>query len=984
MDAERWEKIKDVFDGASDLDGVSRREYLDRACVGDAELRVEVERLLGEFDQAGDFLNTPVVDVAALSPVVAGRYRVVRQVGRGGMGEVYEAKDQLMGETVALKTLRPEFVANQSVIDRFQKEILLARKVTHPNVCRVFEAGVHQGTGMPFFTMEFLEGETLAARINRQGRLTRDQAFHLIPQMADGLQAAHEAGVIHRDFKSGNVMVCGGERAVITDFGLARFRPLDSGGPGDMTMASNARLAGTVGYMSPEQMTGGDITGASDIYSFGVVLFEMAAGKLPFDERHLINSAVQRASGEIPWIRSEVPDIDPLWESAITRCLQPDPKRRFRSARELGDHFRGTGWRFQVPRMTRRAYVGGGVLVAAAGGFLYWSTRPYEPLAEARGWFQKGVEQVHAMMFESARRALEKSVAIDPNYAPAHAYLAMAYGELDYSERAKESALRAATAAQASRVTKSDGLRILGWQHFAAHDYGVAQPHFAELVTRAGAAERVAALLELGLVARRADDFDTALRATGEAVGLDPSHAGAWLLRAVLLAQRRKGDDPVAAFSKAETLFSTSSNHEGVTETLLQRAIYHSRATQPALALAVIEKALPIAKATEDVIHQIRLELAMALAYRNLNEIEKSKESAAAATARAVASGHDVWASVGLLDLGNAHFRRGEPEIAEKYFLQGVEYAQRQKWRFPEARGLLSLASLRLQYGRTAEGVAYAGRAIPFLREGKHRRELLQGLAVMGALQCQLADFGGAAKSLQEAIAGFDEAGDAQQGGVARSRMVEVLTKTGDWRAALEMNRKSIELRQKATAKDPALHGYLARAILYGKLGQVTEAESTFDRVAAGVAALSGEQAQIRCALAAGRAEYLYSQRRWKEAGAYAEQALAVKKGAAEDLEMARMVAGLVAYRAGRGAAGKGLLGAEAMLEKGAVAEAKEAARAALGYYVERGIWEGAWRCRTVMGDPGAGADRDRFREMISAELFAGYVSRPDVKKVLV
>jgi len=140
----------------------------------------------------------------------------------------------------------------------------------------------------------------------------------------------------------------------------------------------------------------------------------------------------------------------------------------------------------------------GTVLVAAAGGFLYLSTRPYEPLAEARGWFQKGVEQVHAMMFESARRALEKSVAIDPNYAPAHAYLAMAYGELDYSERAKESALRAATAAQASRVTKSDGLRILGWQHFAAHDYGLAQPFFAELVTRAGATERVAALLERG------------------------------------------------------------------------------------------------------------------------------------------------------------------------------------------------------------------------------------------------------------------------------------------------------------------------------------------------------------------------------------------------------------------------------------------------------------------------------------------------------
>jgi serine/threonine protein kinase len=176
----------------------------------------------------------------------------------------------------------------------------------------VFEVGVHQSQHnrqrtLHYFTMQLLEGETLSARIRRVGRFSKGDAFPLAIQMAEGLAAAHAAGVVHRDFKSGNVMLVpgpSGDRVVITDFGLALVDPA-ARRPGSTATMTGGQIVGTVAYMSPEQLTGGLVTTASDIYSFGIVLYEMATGHVPFDDLHLINAAVQRASGKIPGLRTD-------------------------------------------------------------------------------------------------------------------------------------------------------------------------------------------------------------------------------------------------------------------------------------------------------------------------------------------------------------------------------------------------------------------------------------------------------------------------------------------------------------------------------------------------------------------------------------------------------------------------------------------------------------------------------------------------------
>jgi eukaryotic-like serine/threonine-protein kinase len=330
-------------------------------------------------DEAG-FSLTP-------GEVVAGRYRIVRLIGRGGMGEVYEAHDSYLKENVALKTLRAGRNLEEAVVKRFHKEVQLARKVTHPNVCRVYETGEHESPKpgqppLPFFTMQLLTGETLLARIRRHGRLAREEAFPIALQMAEGLQAAHDAGVVHADFKSGNVFLIPspqGDRVVVTDFGLARVDPAQAPTGETRSMSMEGRIAGTMAYMSPEQITGGPLTAASDIYSLGLVLFEMATGQLPFNESQLVRAAVERAQGEPASARSLVPGLDSKWEKAIGRCLEKEPSRRFARAADLADYFRQRG-RLPVRRWRRREWMRAAalaaVLVIAAAAWWVGGHRP--------------------------------------------------------------------------------------------------------------------------------------------------------------------------------------------------------------------------------------------------------------------------------------------------------------------------------------------------------------------------------------------------------------------------------------------------------------------------------------------------------------------------------------------------------------------------------------------------------------------------------
>lgn len=279
--------------------------------------------------------------------LAAGRYRILRFLASGGMGEVYEAEDLELRQRLALKTISAHTgVTDGSAVDRFKREIALARTVTHPNVCRIFDLGQHQppapaeGMAPPavtFLTMELLEGETLSDCLKRRGRLKTREALPLVEQMAAALGAAHQAQIVHRDFKSENVFLvperaaAPRKRVVVTDFGVAR------GGTGDRFAAqvTGAGIVGTPSYMAPEQVEGGAITPATDIYSLGIVMYEMVTGRLPFEGANPLTTAVKRLKEPPPPPHAHVPDLEAWWEKAILKCLERDPAQRFASTDQL-------------------------------------------------------------------------------------------------------------------------------------------------------------------------------------------------------------------------------------------------------------------------------------------------------------------------------------------------------------------------------------------------------------------------------------------------------------------------------------------------------------------------------------------------------------------------------------------------------------------------------------------------------------------------
>ncbi len=249
--------------------------------------------------------------------LLGGRYRIIALLGRGGMGEVYQATDLMLGQYVALKFLPEEASRNQRLLERFHGEVRVARQVSHPNVCRVYDIGEVEGT--PFISMEYVDGEDLASLLTRIGRLPADKATETARKLCAGLAAAHDRGVIHRDLKPQNIMMNKRGEVVIMDFGLAAIAGQLSG--------AEVRN-GTPAYMAPEQLKGAEVTARSDIYSLGLVLYELFTGKRPFEAKTVRHMLELQEAAQLSSMTSIAADIDPAVEKVIRRCLDPDPAKR--------------------------------------------------------------------------------------------------------------------------------------------------------------------------------------------------------------------------------------------------------------------------------------------------------------------------------------------------------------------------------------------------------------------------------------------------------------------------------------------------------------------------------------------------------------------------------------------------------------------------------------------------------------------------------
>ena len=249
---------------------------------------------------------------------VADRYRIVSLLGRGGMGEVYRADDLRLGQTVALKFLPPELAQDAKRLEYFHNEVRLARQISHPNICRVYDIG--EVDGQHFISMEYIDGEDLKTLLHRIGRLPNDKGVQIAQQLCSGLSAAHSAGVLHRDLKPANIMIDGQGQARITDFGLAASSP---------DGADVIGMSGTPAYMAPEQLLRGQTSIQSDIYSLGLLLYELFTGKAAHEAQSLqeLKRLHEESSGPSSPSEHE-PSLDPSVERVIKRCLAHDVSAR--------------------------------------------------------------------------------------------------------------------------------------------------------------------------------------------------------------------------------------------------------------------------------------------------------------------------------------------------------------------------------------------------------------------------------------------------------------------------------------------------------------------------------------------------------------------------------------------------------------------------------------------------------------------------------
>jgi eukaryotic-like serine/threonine-protein kinase len=435
MTPELYQRLKPLYEAALDRPAEERHQFAKEACGDDDELRQGLEALLAASDEGSGTLDAPLVSLKdhflkrqrtfSDGDLIMGRFRIVRLLGFGGMGEVYEAEDRLLqGIHVALKTILPEIAADPELRKRFEREVLLAQQVTHPNLCPIYTIFhcEEPSPGFLFLTMKLLPGKTLAARLREPAAMSIQAKFAVLSQMALGLAAIHDAGIIHRDIKTNNVMIDDAGSALrlwITDFGLARAYETET------TISGKLTVAGTYGYIAPELFLGHPPSQASDLFAFGVLMHEVFTGQKP--------TLAPDGSSYLISRELKSPPVPAFCVELVTQCLQNDQKRRctaFEKALKEIDP-KGARERRSPAVWTRRRFVASAAASAGAlaASSVWWKwddiVNLFDPLPQKRfvallNWPKTSDGQVIPMLtgvLTAIKGRLSRVEAFDRNFS---------------------------------------------------------------------------------------------------------------------------------------------------------------------------------------------------------------------------------------------------------------------------------------------------------------------------------------------------------------------------------------------------------------------------------------------------------------------------------------------------------------------------------------------------------------------------------------
>ncbi len=751
--------------------------------------------------------DRPRADVPEPAPgtLLAGRFELRQRLGEGAIGRVWSAFDRQLREEVAVKLLRPELATAPEVVARFEREVRLARRVTHPGVCRTHDQGRDERFG-PFITMERLHGETLAERVRRHGPFPPREAARLISAIADALAAAHGAGVVHRDLKTANVMLVtadDGVQPVLTDFGLARSALVEAGD----TATASGQVVGSPAYMAPEQVLGEAVGPGTDVYALGVIAFELLTGKLPFSAGSPLATAIQRLDREPPAPSTFSPGVAPGWDGPILRALARDPAVRQADPRELARSLTGAEGVETAPSRPDAGAAsrwGRAVAVLAALALL---------LLPVLGFHTGGQSEARSLAHglavadegEVAAVAAVEAAAVEATPPPAPEPAAVPAAEQAMAEgnellRAGEpvaarphyrrAARGFATAGDSGR--RAAALNNLANSFAMAGDLAAATPHYRSALAlrrQAGDEEMVQrGLFNLGRHHYRLGEFDAARDAFEE----------------LLVEARRKGDDGLASqglFALA-TLFHLRGELDPA-ERALREVLELRRAAGQATATAAVER-----------------ELGRLLVRRG--ELGEGRDLLAASLATFRAAGYPSGTAASLDGLGDALSRLGDDEGAQQRWIEAERIWRESGHRAAAARSAIAQARLAVLRGRLAEARGLLRPARAVLEEIGGSEGLHQALSVEGLLAHAERDLDGARRAHSAALELRHELGSTLGEMESLCDLAAVSLGQGLRAEAEALARTARDLAHRSGAADLALRGdlLLARSQILGGRAQ--------------------------------------------------------------------------------------------------------------------------------------------------------------------
>jgi len=719
MTPELWARLNPLFNAAVEMPPDEQNAFIANACRGDEELRKELQALVDAHarqeattDKVAEGLKALINKATARyrpGDIVHGRFRIVRLLGSGGMGEVYEAFDLELSQSVALKSIRPDIAGNTGVLARFRKEVQLARRLTGPNLCRIHELFIAPGNiGSPvdaFLTMELLEGTTLADELRQRGPLLWTRVREIAMDICTALKTMHEAGIIHRDLKSRNIMLAernGKLCAVVMDFGLAHETSPRSS-DAETTLTGPGTFIGTPQYMAPEQFEGKDLSPATDIYATGIVMYELLTGRHPFAASNALEAAVLR--GKKPQSASSLrPDVPRGIDLIIEKCLRFDPAQRFQSASELAQALQSPGTIAKSPLRamspaTKRTAIAALILVLAAVPFLWKRFSPTYRIPDPRAlqWYREGLAALREGAYLKAARELREAVNIDPGFDLAHARLAQAWADLDFTGAAEHEMLIASTPERQRNLPELDRRYINAVRNTLTHDFDGSVHEYSEILAHLPEDQKGFGYLDLGLAQEKAGKLSDAINSFESAAALTPDNPALYVHLGVIRRLQQDNGGAEAAFDKAEHLYELKQNLEGLGEVAFQRGHSANEQGDSALARSSLEHCLDIARQ----IPSIQLEVRALTQLSNAEYISDQNDQAIAHARKAIELAQEnnleYWATDGLIREANALFGKGSPEDlanAENLLLQALKAAQTNQHPRLEANAQFSLASL--------------------------------------------------------------------------------------------------------------------------------------------------------------------------------------------------------------------------------------------------------------------------------------------------